>query len=107
MGRLTDDWYDRMFELLIQQDQEDAEAILDKIADAANRAEAKKKQEQEQERSNQKEEEMVGLIIAFDEWVGKYYEDKLDKYEPVSKSAAQGVAKIIVKMMDGGYYFGL
>ena len=105
MGRLNDDWYDRMFELLMRQDQEDAEAILDKIADAANRAEAKKKQQQE--RSNQKEEEMVDLIMAFDEWVGKYYEDKLDKYEPMSKSAAQGVAKIIVKMMDNGYYFGL
>ena len=105
MGRLNDDWYDRMFELLMRQDQEDAEAILDKIADAANRAEAKKKQQQE--RSTQKEDEMVGLIMAFDEWVEKYYSDKLDKYEPMTKSAAQGVAKVIVKMMDGGYYFGL
>lgn len=105
MGRLNDDWYDRMFELLMRQDQEDAEAILDKIADAANRAEAKKKQQQE--RSNQKEEEMVDLILRFDEWVGKYYEDKLDKYEPMSQTAAQGIAKIIVKMMDSGYYFGL
>lgn len=104
MGRLNDDWYDRMFELLMRQDQEDAEAILDKIADAANRAEIRKKQQQQ---SNQKEDEMVELILGFDEWVGKYYKDKLDKYEPMSKSAAQGVAKIIVKMMDSGYYFGL
>ena len=37
----------------------------------------------------------------------KYYKDKLGKYEPMTKSAAQGVAKVIVKMMDGGYYFGL
>lgn len=105
MGRLNDDWYDRMFELLMRQDQEDAEAILDKIADAANRAEAKKKQEQE--RSNQKEDEIVDLILGFDEWVGKYYGDKLGKYDPMTKSAAQGIAKVIVKMMDGGYYFGL
>ena len=105
MGRLNDDWYDRMFELLMRQDQEDAEAILDKIADAANRAEAKKKQQQE--RSTQKEDEMIDLILDFDTWVGKYYGDKLGKYEPMDDKAAQGVAKIIVKMMDGGYYFGL
>lgn len=104
MGRLNDDWYDRMFELLMRQDQEDAEAILDKIADAANRAEIRKKQQQQ---SSQKEDEMVELILGFDKWVEKYYSDKLDKYEPMSKSAAQGVAKIIVKMMDSGYYFGL
>lgn len=105
MGKLNDDWYDRMFELLMRQDQEDAEAILDKIADAANRAEAKRKQQEQ--RSTQKEEEMMDLILGFDEWVGKYYSDKLDKYEPMTESAAQGVAKIIVKMMDSGYYFGL
>ena len=106
MGRLNDDWYDRMFELLMRQDQEDAEAILDKIADAANRAEAKRKQQQQQQ-STQKEEEMADLILQFDEWVGKYYKDKIDKYEPMSQSAAQGVAKILVKMVDSGYYFGL
>ena len=105
MGRLNDDWYDRMFELLMRQDQEDAEAILDKIADAANRAEAKKKQQQEQ--STQKELEMASLILDFDDWVKRYYGDKLDRYEPMDESAAKGVAKIIVKMMDGGYYFGL
>jgi uncharacterized protein with von Willebrand factor type A (vWA) domain len=105
MGRLNDDWYDRMFELLMRQDQEDAEAILDKIADAANRAEAKKKKQEQQ--STQKEEEMTDLILEFDEWVGKYYSDKLGKYEPMTKSAAQGVAKVLVKLMDSGYYFGL
>ena len=105
MGRLNDDWYDRMFELLMRQDQEDAEAILDKIADAANRAEAKKKKQEQQ--STQKEEEMTDLILGFDEWVGKYYSDKLGKYEPMTKSAAQGVAKVLVKLMDSGYYFGL
>ena len=105
MGRLNDEWYDRMFELLMRQDQEDAEAILDKIADAANRVEAKKKQQEQQ--STQKEDEMTDLILGFDEWVGKYYSNKLGKYEPMTKSAAQGVAKVIVKMMDGGYYFGL
>lgn len=105
MGRLNDDWYDRMFELLMRQDQEDAEAILDKIADAANRAEAKKKKQEQQ--STQKEEEMTDLILDFDDWVKRYYGDKLDKYEPMDESAAKGVAKVIVKMMDGGYYFGL
>jgi uncharacterized protein with von Willebrand factor type A (vWA) domain len=105
MGRLNDDWYDRMFELLMRQDQEDAEAVLDKIADAANRAEAKKKKQEQQ--STQKEEEMTDLILGFDEWVGKYYSDKLGKYEPMTKSAAQGVAKVLVKLMDSGYYFGL
>lgn len=105
MGKLNNDWYDRMFELLMQQDQEDAEAILDKIADAANRAEAKKKKQQE--RSTQKEDEMVDLILDFDNWVGKYYSDKLGKYEPMDEEAARGIAKIMVKMMDGGYYFGL
>ena len=105
MGRLNDDWYDRMFELLMRQDQEDAEAVLDKIADAANRAEAKKKKQEQQ--STQKEEEITDLILGFDEWVGKYYSDKLGKYEPMDESAAQGVAKVLVKLMDSGYYFGL
>jgi len=105
MGRLNDDWYDRMFELLMRQDQEDAEAVLDKIADAANRAEAKKKKQEQQ--STQKEEEMTDLILGFDKWVGKYYSDKLGKHEPMTESAAREVAKVMVKMMDSGYYFGL
>ena len=106
MGRLNDDWYDRMFELLMRQDQEDAEAILDKIAEAANRKKAAE-EKQKQQSTQKKEQEMSDLILAFDDWVDKYYSDKLDKYEPMTASAAQGVAKIIVKMMDSGYYFGL
>lgn len=105
MGKLNDDWYDRMFELLMRQDQEDAEVILDKIAEAANRKKAA--EEKQKQQSTQKELEMASLILDFDDWVKRYYGTKLDKYEPMDESAAKGVAKIIVKMMDSGYYFGL
>lgn len=104
MGNFNDEWYDRLFELLVRQDQEDAEAVLDKIAGAANRAEIKKKQQQ---LSTQKEDEMIDLILDFDDWVERHYGDKIKGFEPMDEKAAMGVAKIIVKMMDGGYYFGL
>ena len=111
MARLSDDWYDRMFDLLMRQDQEDAEAVLDKIADAANRkkaaeAEAEKKRLAAR-KDYHKEEELVELILAFDKWMQEYYADKLGSADPMTESAAAGVAKVLIKLMDSGYYFGL
>ena len=111
MARLSDDWYDRMFELLMRQDQEDVEGVLDKIADAANRkkaaeAEAEKKRAAAQ-KDYHKEEELVELILAFDKWMQDYYGDKLGSADPMTESAAASVAKVMIKLMDSGYYFGL
>ncbi len=111
MARLNDDWYDRMFDLLMRQDQEDAEAVLNKIADAANRkkaaeAEAEKKRLAAQ-KDYHKEEELVELVLAVDKWMLEYYGDKLGNADPMEESAAAGVAKVLIKLMDSGYYFGL
>ena len=108
MAKLSDDYFDRMFELLMRQDQEDAEGILNRIADAANRkkaaeAEAKKKRLA----AHHKEEELVELVLAFDKWMLEYYGDKLGSADPMDESAAAGVAKVLIKLMDSGYYFGL
>ena len=112
MARLSDDWYDRMFELLMRQDQEDAEVILDKIADAANRkkaaeAEAEKRRAAAQKKSTDREDELVQLIMDFDKWERKWYGSELGKTEPMTESAARGVAKVVDKLMSGGYFFGL
>ena len=111
MAKLSDDWYDRMFDLLMRQDQEDAEAVLNKIADAANRkkaaeAEAEKKRLAAR-KDYHKEEELVELILAFDKWMQDYYGDKIGSADPMTESAAAGVAKVLIKLMDSGYYFGL
>ena len=111
MAKLSDDWYDRMFDLLMRQDQEDAEGILNRIADAANRkkaaeAEAEKKRLAAR-KDYHKEEELVELILAFDKWMQDYYGDKLGSADPMTESAAAGVAKVLIKLMDSGYYFGL
>ena len=112
MAKLSDDWYDRMFELLMRQDQEDVEGVLDKIADAANRkkaaeAEAEKRRLAAQKKDYHKEEELVELVLAFDKWMLEYYGDKLGNADPMTESAAAGVAKVLIKLMDSGYYFGL
>ena len=112
MAKLSDDWYDRMFELLMRQDQEDAEAVLNKIADAANRkkaaeAEAEKKRAAAQRKTTDREDELVQLIMDFDKWECKWYGSELNKTEPMTESAARGVAKFIDKLLDSGYYFGL
>lgn len=109
MGRLSDDWYDRMFELLMRQDQEDAEAILDKIADAANRKKAAEAEAEKRRAAAQtdREDELVQLIMDFDKWEHKWYGSELGKTEPMTESAARGVAKIMDKLMDSGYFFGL
>lgn len=111
MAKLSDDWYDRMFDLLMRQDQEDAEAILNKIADAANRkkaaeAEAEKRRAAAQ-KSTDREEELVQLIMDFDKWERKWYGSELGKTEPMTESAARGIAKIVDKLMNSGYFFGL
>ena len=111
MAKLSDDYFDRMFELLMRQDQEDAEGILNRIADAANRkkaaeAEAEKKRLAAR-KDYHKEEELVELILAFDKWMLDYYGDKLGSADPMTESAAAGVAKVLIKLMDSGYYFGL
>ena len=111
MAKLSDDYFDRMFELLMRQDQEDAEGILNRIADAANRkkaaeAEAEKKR-LAAKKDYHKEEELVELILAFDKWMQDYYGDKLGSADPMTESAAAGVAKVLIKLMDSGYYFGL
>ena len=111
MAKLSDDYFDRMFELLMRQDQEDAEGILNRIADAANRkkaaeAEAEKKRLAAR-KDYHKEEELVELILAFDKWMQDYYGDKLGSADPMTESAAAGVAKVLIKLMDSGYYFGL
>ena len=111
MAKLSDDYFDRMFELLMRQDQEDAEGILNRIADAANRkkaaeAEAEKKRLAAR-KDYHKEEELVELILAFDKWMQEYYGDKLGSADPMTESAAAGVAKVLIKLMDSGYYFGL
>ena len=112
MAKLSDDWYDRMFELLMRQDQEDVEGVLDKIADAANRkkaaeAEAEKKRLAAAQKSTDREDELVQLIMDFDRWERKWYGSELGKTEPMTESAARGVAKIVDKLMNSGYYFGL
>ena len=111
MAKLSDDYFDRMFELLMRQDQEDAEGILNRIADAANRkkaaeAEAEKKRLAAR-KDYHKEEELVELILAFDKWMQDYYGDKIGSADPMTESAAAGVAKVLIKLMDSGYYFGL
>ena len=111
MAKLSDDYFDRMFELLMRQDQEDAEGVLNRIADAANRkkaaeAEAEKKRLAAR-KDYHKEEELVELILAFDKWMQDYYGDKLGSADPMTESAAAGVAKVLIKLMDSGYYFGL
>lgn len=111
MAKLSDDYFDRMFELLMRQDQEDAEGILNRIADAANRkkaaeAEAEKKRLAAQ-KSTDREDELVQLIMDFDKWERKWYGSELGRTEPISESAARGSAKIIDKLMGSGYYFGL
>ena len=111
MSKLSDDWYDRMFELLMRQDQEDVEGVLDKIADAANRkkaaeAEAEKRRAAAQ-KSTDREDELVQLIMDFDRWERKWYGSELGKTEPMTESAARGVAKIVDKLMNSGYFFGL
>ena len=111
MARLNDDWYDRMFELLMRQDQEDAEGVLNKIADAANRkkaaeAEAEKRRAVAQKNTD-REDELVQLIMDFDKWERKWYGSELGKTEPMTESAARGVAKIVDKLMNSGYFFGL
>ena len=111
MAKLSDDYFDRMFELLMRQDQEDAEGILNRIADAANRkkaaeAEAEKKRLAAR-KDYHKEEELVELILASDKWMQDYYGDKLGSADPMTESAAAGVAKVLIKLMDSGYYFGL
>ena len=111
MSKLSDDWYDRMFELLMRQDQEDVEGVLDKIADAANRkkaaeAEAEKRRAAAQ-KSTDREDELVQLIMDFDRWERKWYGSELGKIEPMTESAARGVAKIVDKLMNSGYFFGL
>lgn len=112
MAKLSDDYFDRMFELLMRQDQEDAEGVLNRIADAANRkkaaeAEAEKRRLAAQKKDYHKEEELVELILAFDKWMQDYYGDKLVSADPMGESAAAGVAKVLIKLMDSGYYFGL
>ena len=111
MAKLSDDYFDRMFELLMRQDQEDAEGILNRIADAANRkkaaeAEAEKKRLAAR-KDYHKEEELIELILAFDKWMQDYYGDKIGSADPMTESAAAGVAKVLIKLMDSGYYFGL
>ena len=111
MSKLSDDWYDRMFELLMRQDQEDVEGVLDKIADAANRkkaaeAEAEKRRAAAQ-KSTDREDELVQLIMDFDRWERKWYGSELGKTEPMTESAARGIAKIVDKLMNSGYFFGL
>ena len=111
MARLSDDWYDRIFELLMRQDQEDVEWVLGRIADAANRkkaaeAEAEKKRAAAQ-KTTDREDELVQLIMDFDKWERKWYGSELGKTEPMTESAARGVAKIMDKLMDSGYFFGL
>lgn len=111
MARLNDDWYDRMFDLLMRQDQEDAEGVLNKIADAANRKKAAEAEAEKRRLAAQKdyhkEEELVELILAFDKWMQDYYGDKLGSADPMTESAAAGVAKVLIKLMNSGYYFGL
>lgn len=111
MARLNDDWYDRMFDLLMRQDQEDAEGVLNKIADAANRkkaaeAEAEKKRLAAR-KSTDREDELVQFIMDFDKWERKWYGSELGKTEPMTESAARGVAKVVDKLMNSGYFFGL
>lgn len=111
MAKLSDEYFDRMFELLMRQDQEDAEGILNRIADAANRkkvaeAEAEKRRAAAQ-KSTDREDELVQLIMDFDRWERKWYESELGKTEPMTESAARGVAKIVDKLMNSGYFFGL
>lgn len=111
MAKLSDEYFDRMFELLMRQDQEDAEGILNRIADAANRkkaaeAEAEKRRAAAQ-KSTDREDELVQLIIDFDKWERKWYGSELGKTEPMTESAARGVAKIVDKLMNSGYFFGL
>lgn len=112
MAKLNDDWYDRMFDLLMRQDQEDAEGILNRIADAANRkkaaeAEAEKRRLAAQKKTTDREDELVQLVLDFDKWEHKWYGSELSKTEPMTENAARGVAKIIDKLMDSGYFFGL
>lgn len=111
MAKLSDEYFDRMFELLMRQDQEDAEGVLNRIADAANRkkaAEAEAEKRRAAARKDyHKEEELVELILAFDKWMQDYYGDKLGSADPMTESAAAGVAKVLIKLMDSGYYFGL
>lgn len=111
MAKLSDEYFDRMFELLMRQDQEDAEGILNRIADAANRkkaaeAEAEKRRAAAQ-KSTDREDELVQLIMDFDRWERKWYGSELGKTEPMTESAARGVAKIVDKLMNSGYFFGL
>lgn len=111
MARLNDDWYDRMFDLLMRQDQEDAEGVLNKIADAANRKKAAEAEAEKRRLAAQKntdrEDELVQLVMDFDKWERKWYGSELGRTEPISESAARGTAKIIDKLMSSGYYFGL
>jgi len=111
MARLSDDWYDRMFDLLMRQDQEDVEGVLDKIADAANRKKAAEAEAEKRRAAAQKgtdrEDELVQLIMDFDRWERKWYGNELGKTEPMTESAARGVAKIVDKLMNSGYFFGL
>lgn len=111
MAKLSDEYFDRMFELLMRQDQEDAEGILNRIADAANRkkaaeAEAEKRRAAAQ-KTTDREDELVQLVIDFDRWERKWYGSELGKTEPMTESAARGVAKIVDKLMNSGYFFGL
>ena len=112
MAKLSDDYFDKIFELLMRQDQEDVEGVLDRIADAANRkkaaeAEAEKKRQAAARQYSDREDELVQLIIDFDAWERKWYGSELGKTEPISESAARGTAKIIDKLMNSGYFFGL
>lgn len=111
MAKLSDDYFDRLFELLMRQDQEDVEGVLDRIADAANRkkaseAEAEKRRAAAQ-KSTDREDELVQLIMDFDRWERKWYGSELGKTEPMTESAARGVAKVVDKLMNSGYFFGL
>jgi hypothetical protein len=45
--------------------------------------------------------------MDFDKWERKWYGSELGKTEPMTESAARGVAKVVDKLMSGGYFFGL
>lgn len=111
MGKLNDDYFDRIFELLMRQDQEDVEGVLNRIADAANRKKAAEAEAEKRRlaarKDYHKEEELVELVLAFDKWMLEYYGDKIGNADPMDESAATGVAKVLIKLMDSGYYFGL
>lgn len=109
--KLSDEYFDRIFELLMRQDQENVEGILNRFADAANRkktaeAEAEKKRAAAKKNSD-REDELVQLIMDFDAWERKWYGSELGKTEPMTESAARGVAKVMDKLMSSGYFFGL